>query len=254
VLAALRAAVGMDALNWSMSGAAPIAQEVLEFFFALGVPVCELWGMSEMLGGTINPPGRQKLGTVGVAVPGTELRIAEDGELLVRSPWLMSGYRSEPGKTAEAIDADGWLHTGDIAEIDDLGYVKIVDRKKELMINAGGKNMSPTNIENAIKGACPLIAQVIAIGDRRPYNVALITLEPDALDGRSVDDEEIVEAVRRGVEEGNARLARVEQIKRFKLLADEWLPGGDEITPTMKLKRKPITEKYAHEIEALYAG
>jgi len=254
VLGALRAAIGLDAADWTMSGAAPIAPEVLEFFLALGVPVCELWGMSEMLGGTINPPGRVKLGSVGVAVPGVQLRLADDGELLIKSPFMMSGYRNEPEKTREAIDEDGWLHTGDIAEIDDDGYVKIVDRKKELIINAGGKNMSPTNIENALKGACPLIAQAVAIGDRRPYNVALITLERDALNGRPPDDERVLEAVRRGVEEGNARLARVEQIKKYKVLADEWLPGGDEVTPTMKLKRKPIAEKYAAEIEELYAG
>ncbi|HEV3365248.1 MAG TPA: long-chain fatty acid--CoA ligase, partial [Acidimicrobiia bacterium] len=225
-------------------------------------------GMSELsCCATINPPDRIKIGTVGTALPGVELSIADDGELLCRGPLVMRGYRNDPEKTAEAIDADGWLHTGDVATIDDEGYVRIVDRKKELIINAAGKNMSPANIESQLKSASPLIGQVVAIGDRRPYNVALIVLDPDAcaayaaragLDDASAavlcEHEGIVAAVSAAVEEANAGLSRVEQIKTFRILPVDWLPGGDELTPTMKLKRKPIAEKYAAEIEALYAG
>ena len=253
VLDKLRAAVGLDQARWTMSGAAPIAPETLEFFLAMGLPVCELWGMSEMFGGTLNPPERVKLGTVGPALPGIEHRVASDGELLIKGQTVMRGYRNDPEKTAEAIDADGWLHTGDVVEIDDDGYVKIIDRKKDLIISAAGKNMSPANIENAVKGECALVGQVVAIGDRRPYNVALITLDPDALGDRSPDDEAVVAAVETGVQRANERLARVEQIKRYRILSDEWEAGGDELTPTMKLKRKPISEKYAEQIDALYA-
>jgi long-chain acyl-CoA synthetase len=194
------------------------------------------------------------------------VKIAEDGELLCRGEMVMRGYRSDPTQTAEAIDSDGWLHTGDIAEIDSEGYVKIVDRKKELIINAAGKNMSPANIEAQIKGSTALIGQAIAIGDRRPYNVALIVLDPDGasvwaaehglqdVSPAALCQEPSVKAeVARGVEEANSHLSRVEQIKRFAILPCDWLPGGDELTPTMKLKRKPIAEKYFAEIDALYA-
>ena len=159
----------------------PTPIDVLEFFHAIGLPICELWGMSELTAvGTCNPPERpeDRHGRA-AAARAWRSRIAEDGELLCRGPIMMRGYRSDPEQTAEAIDADGWLHTGDIAEIDSEGYVKIVDRKKELIINAAGKNMSPANIEAQIKGASPLIGQAVAIGDRRPYNVALIVLDPD---------------------------------------------------------------------------
>jgi long-subunit acyl-CoA synthetase (AMP-forming) len=168
----------------------------------------------------------------------------------------MRGYRGLPDKTAETIDADGWLHTGDIAQIDEDGYVKIVDRKKEIIINAAGKNMSPANIEAKLKAASPLIAQAVAIGDNRPYNVALIALDPESLAARgaSADDPAVAEEIAEAVEAANVRLSRVEQIKRYKLLSDEWVPGGEELTPTMKLKRRPIERKYEAEIEALYAG
>ena len=178
----------------------------------------------------------------------------------------MSGYRNQEEKTREALDDDGWLHTGDIAEVDDDGFVKIVDRKKELIINAAGKNMSPANIEAKVKTSSGLIGQAICIGDRRPYNVALITLDPDAAPGfakeHGIDDtspealaseQAVIDAVQEGIDRANEQLARVEQIKKFKVLPTEWEPGGDELTPTMKLKRKPIEEKYREEIEALYA-
>jgi long-subunit acyl-CoA synthetase (AMP-forming) len=236
-------------------GAAPTPREVLEFFAAIGIPICELWGMSELsCVATINPPEAIRIGTVGLPLPGVEVKLADDGELLCRGPIVMKGYRNKPAQTAEAIDGDGWLHTGDVAEIDADGYVRLVDRKKELIINAAGKNMSPANIEARIKSASPLIGQAVCIGDARPYNVALLTLDPDGAAGRKADDPEIVAEVAAAIERANAQLSRVEQIKKYKLLGDEWLPGGEELTPTMKLKRKPIAAKYAAEIEALYSA
>jgi long-chain acyl-CoA synthetase len=164
----------------------------------------------------------------------------------------MRGYRNQPDKTAETIDAEGWLQTGDVATMDDDGFVTIVDRKKELIINAAGKNMSPANIEAALKAAGPLIGQACVIGDRRPYNVALLTLDFES--GLDPRNPEVIERVQAEVDAANERLSRVEQIKRFALLEEEWLPGGDELTPTMKLKRKPIAAKHAARIEALYEG
>ena len=176
----LRHQLGLDEVVAVNVGAAPTPLEVLEFFHAIGIPIGELWGMSETCGtATINPPAQIKLGTVGPPVPGVEIKLAEDGEVLVKGAVTMAGYRNMPEKTAETIDSEGWLATGDIGELDEDGYLKIVDRKKELIINAAGKNMSPANIESHLKAASPLIGQAIAIGDRRPYNVALITLDPD---------------------------------------------------------------------------
>ncbi|MGH2743309.1 MAG: long-chain fatty acid--CoA ligase, partial [Thermoleophilaceae bacterium] len=205
--------------------------------------------------GTCNPPERIKIGTVGPVSPGVEIRLDDDGEVLIRGPVVTTGYRYQPDKTREAIDDEGWLHTGDVGEFDEDGYLKIVDRKKELIINAGGKNMSPANIEAKVKASSPLIGQAIAIGDAKPYNVALITLDPDVRPGfvEQHGEDAVEPEVRRGVEAANEQLARVEQIKKFKVLPDEWQPGGDELTPTMKLKRKPIHQKYAEEIEALYS-
>ncbi|HYF25888.1 MAG TPA: AMP-binding protein [Baekduia sp.] len=255
VKAGVRAKLGLDQVEWLISGAAPISSEVLQFFMDLGLPICELWGMSEIsCCGIVNPPDDIRIGTVGKALPGVELKLEEDGELCVRGSIVMKGYRNDPEKTAEAIDSDGWLHTGDIAEIDGDGYVRIVDRKKELIINAGGKNMSPANIEQRVKASSPIIGQAVAIGDRRPYNVALIVLDPDNAADLDPDDPGVIAQVQEGVEKANAQLSRVEQIKKFKILREDWMPGGDELTPTMKLKRKPIAEKYAKEIEELYAS
>jgi long-chain acyl-CoA synthetase len=265
--AAIRAKLGLDEADTLISGAAPIAPEVLEFFAALGLEICEGWGMTETTAiTTINPSEQIRIGTVGRALPGVEVVLADDGELLVRGPTIMRGYRKDPEKTAETIDAEGWLHTGDIGEIDADGYVKIVDRKKELIINAAGKNMSPANIENKLKAACPLIGIAVAIGDRRPYNTALIVLEPDACAAFAAahglsdaspaalaGEAGVQQKILAGIEHANTRLSRVEQIKRHEILPHDWEPGGDELTPTMKLKRKPIAEKYAAEIEALYA-
>jgi long-chain acyl-CoA synthetase len=268
VFSKIRARLGLDRAEWYMTGAAPSPLEMLEFFAAIGIPICEVWGMSETASvATLNPPDGIRLGTVGPPIPAVEIRLADDGEILARGETLMAGYRNQPERTAETIDADGWLHTGDIGEFDDAGFLKIIDRKKELIINAAGKNMSPANIEQQLKQGSPLIGQAIAIGDRRPYNVALIVLDPDASQafaqrhgladaspGAMAEEAGVLEEVRAGVERANSHLSRVEQIKRFKVLACDWPPAGDELTPTMKLKRKPIHEKYAAEIEALYGG
>jgi long-chain acyl-CoA synthetase len=255
VFSKIRETLGIDQVEWFVVGAAPTPPEVLEFFLAMGVEICELWGMSETTAvATINRGGAVRVGTVGPPIPGVEVKLAEDGEVMVRGPVVMKGYRNMPEKTAEALTEDGWLLSGDVGEFDEDGYLRIVDRKKELIINAAGKNMSPANIEAKLKAASPLIAQVVAIGDRRPYNVALIVLDHETLAARgaTADDSETIAEIERAVADGNERLARVEQIKRFHVLDGEWAPGGDELTPTLKLKRKPIGEKYAAEIEALY--
>jgi long-chain acyl-CoA synthetase len=267
VLSKLREKLGLDQVRWTISGAAPIPRETLAFFAGLGIPICEIWGMSELsCVATVSHPRDAKLGTVGKLLPGMEGKIADDGEFLVRGPLVMKGYRKEPQKTAETIDEDGWLHTGDILEVDEDGYYKVVDRKKELIINAAGKNMSPANIENTVKAACPLTGVMIVLGDARPYNTALIVLDadsagpcaaelglPDASPETLAADPRIIDRIAAGVADGNAKLSRVEQIKRFRVLPTFWEPGGEEITPTMKLKRKPIHQKYATEIEELYA-
>jgi long-subunit acyl-CoA synthetase (AMP-forming) len=264
----LREMLGLDQLLAVNVGAAPTPVEVLEFFHALGIELAELWGMSETCGvGTCNRPGEVKIGTVGPAHPGVELKIADDGELLVRGECVMTGYRNSPEKTSEALDAHGWLHTGDIGQIDPDGFLTIVDRKKELIINAAGKNMSPANIEARIKTASPLIGQAICIGDSRAYNTALIVLDADFapqwaaqqdIDATTFEDlahdRKIKAAVDAAIEEANQHLSRVEQIKRLTIVPGDWLPGGDELTPTMKLKRRPIAAKYAAAIEAMYAG
>ena len=264
----LRVQLGFDKVAAVNAGAAPTPVEVIEFFHAIGIRLAELWGMSETCGsGTCNPNSRIKIGTVGPPSPGIELKLGPDGEVLVRGQAIMAGYRNLPERTAEALDADGWLHTGDIGEIDEDGYLKIVDRKKELIINSAGKNMSPANIEAQIKTSSPLIGQACCIGDRRPYNVALVVLDADyapawagkqGIEETSLEalagDERVRAAVQEGIDAANAKLSRVEQIKKFAIVHGDWLPGGDELTPTMKLKRKPIDQKYAGEIEALYAG
>ena len=267
VLSKIRSAAGLDQVRIAICGAAPIAPEILRFMLGLGIQVTEVWGMSETSCiGTANPPGAIRIGTVGTAIPGVELKLAFDGELMVRGPTVMKGYRGDPAKTAEAIDPNGWLHTGDIATIDADGYVRIVDRKKDLIINAAGKNMSPANIETAILAASPLIAQVVAIGDRRPYVVALIVLDPDAAAAFAAHagatdtspaalatNPAIRAAVGAAVQTGNSTLSRAEQIKHFTILPAFWEPGGEEITPTMKLKRRPIAAKYAEVIDSMYA-
>ena len=268
VLSQLRAKLGFDQVRWAVSGAAPIPKETLAFFSSIGIPIAEVWGMSELsCVASVSHPREARLGTVGKLLPGLEAKIAEDGEYLVRGPLVMKGYRREPAKTAEAIDADGWLHTGDILDVDADGYLRIVDRKKELIINAAGKNMSPANIETTVMAACPMVGAMLAIGDGRPYNTALLVFDADSVGPYAAQHgiadasaealaahPEVIARIAAGVAEGNAKLSRVEQIKRFRVLPSLWEPGGDEITLTMKLKRRPIMAKYAAEIEELYAG
>jgi long-subunit acyl-CoA synthetase (AMP-forming) len=264
VFSKLRKRLGLDQVEACNVGAAPTAPEVIEFFHALGIPLSELWGMSETTGaGTCNPPERIKIGTIGPPAPGVEVKLAEDGEIMIKGPVVMKGYRNLPEKTAEAFTEDGFLLTGDIGEFDEDGYLRIVDRKKELIITAQGKNLSPANIEARLK-QIPLVSQAVAIGDARKYISALLTLDAEAakswaaahgIDADSAmltESEELVAEVQRGLDVANQDLARVEQVKRFVVLPADWEPGGDELTPTMKLKRKPIAEKYARQIETLY--
>jgi len=267
IFAGLRHALGLDQVEAINVGAAPTPVEVLEFFHAIGLPLAELWGKSETCGaGAVNPSARIKIGTVGPPAPGVQLKLDSDGEILVKSDVVMLGYRNLPEKTKEAFTDDGWLRTGDIGVFDEDGYLSVVDRKKELIISAAGKNMSPANIEAALKSASPLIGQACCIGDQRPYNTALIVLDADfapawagqqGIDERSLEalapDPRVREAVQEGVDRANETLAKPEQIKKFTIVPGDWLPSGDELTPTMKLKRKPIAEKYAAQIEAMYA-
>ncbi|HWJ51481.1 MAG TPA: AMP-dependent synthetase/ligase [Solirubrobacteraceae bacterium] len=268
IFAGLRSMLGLDQVEAINVGAAPTPVEVLEFFHAIGLPLAELWGMSETCGaGSVNPSAKIKIGTVGPPAPGVEIKLDTDGEVLVKSEVVMLGYRNLPEKTRETFTEDGWLRTGDIGSFDEDGYLTIVDRKKELIISAGGKNMSPANIEATIKTASPLIGQACCIGDMRPYNTALIVLDTDFAPAwaaqQGIEDtslealarNELVRAtVQEAVHAANEKLAKVEQIKKFTLVEGDWLPGADELTPTMKLKRKPIAEKYAAAIDGMYGG
>ena len=267
VLSPIRRRLGFDDVEWAVTGSAPTPREVMEFFHALGVRIGDVWGLSETsAAATANPRGAERIGTVGRALPGVELAIETDGEVLVRGPIVMSGYRNDPDRTAEVLDENGWFRTGDIGELDPDGYLRIVDRKKELIINAAGKNMSPANIEARVKSSSPLIGQCAAVGDGRPYNVALIALDIESAavfakaHGLGAGDAAVLAAepavraaVEQAVAQANEHLARVEQVKRFHIVEHEWQPGSDELTPTLKLKRRGISEKYALEIDALYS-
>ena len=266
VLAKIRMTLGLDAVQLGASGAAPIPPETHTFILGLGIPICEAYGLTETSAiVTINRPNNMRIGTVGQALSSTEIRLANDGELLVRGQQIMRGYRGEPEKTSEAIDSEGWFHTGDIATIDPDGFVTIIDRKKELIINSSGKNMSPTRIENTIAAACHLAGAVMAVGEQRPYITALVTLDQAELKLLAVKHDLtlastenlchhpiITTEMAAGIERANAKLSRAEQVKKYLILPRTWEPGGDEMTPTMKLKRRHITAKYASEIEDLY--
>ncbi len=266
VLTKVLEGLGMDEVTIAISTAAPIAPELLEFFQGIGLPLYELWGMSELTGpATMNVPGANKIGTVGLPFAGTDVKLAEDGELLAWGGNVTGGYFKMPEETAETFLSDGWLATGDIAEIDAEGYVKIVDRKKELIITAGGKNIAPTKLEALIKNH-PLIGQACVIGDRRKFLSALIVLDPDMAppwaekqgipfaDMATFSQRADVQAeVQRVVDEANQHVARVEQVKKVTVLPDEWTAESEELTPTLKLKRRVILEKYADAIEAMYA-
>jgi long-chain acyl-CoA synthetase len=252
--AKIRRRLGFGELVTALTGAAPCPPGLIDFFASLGIELREVYGLSETSGVvSLAPAGDVRAGTVGPPLRNAQVRTANDGELLVRGPLVMAGYRNQPAATAAAIDGDGWLHTGDIARITADGHLRIIDRKKELIINAAGKNMSPANIEARLTESSPLIAQACAIGNGRPYNVGLIVVDPTVA-ATYASDEALRAEVQAGVDSANARLARVEQIKRFAILTDEWLPDSAELTPTMKLKRRPIERKYAAAIDALYTA
>lgn len=265
IMELVRSQIGLDQCVMAITGAAPIPFEILKFFRSLGVPLSEVYGLSETSGPMTWTPFRVKVGTVGPAIPGVEITLAGDGEVLTRGGNVFRGYLNAPDKTAEVFDEDGWFHTGDIGALDEDGYLRIVDRKKELIITAGGKNISPANLEAALKSGA-LIGQACVVGDNKPYVAALLVLDPEVapqwakahgIESATLEElaqhPEVIAEVGREVEEANARFSQVEKIKRWTLLAEEWLPDSEELTPTMKLKRRGVHRKYAEEIDALYA-
>jgi len=250
-------------LRFGISGGAPLAREIAEFFHVLDIPILEGYGTTECTtASNVNMLGRFRFGTVGPAIPGIELRFADDGELLVRSSTVFAGYYKDPEATRAVLDEDGWLHTGDIASIDDDGFVTITDRKKDILVTAGGKNVAPQNIENDLK-ASKYVSQAVVLGDKKPYVAALITLdEPEmrkALGGSEARledlaaDDGVRQLVQGVVDDVNRDRSRFEQIKRFAILPRDFSAEEDEITPTLKLRRRVVQEHFADEIEALYA-
>jgi long-chain acyl-CoA synthetase len=263
--AGVRALVGLDAVEYAISGAAPIPAELISWYRAIGVPLSEIYGMSESTGPMTWEPTRVKAGTVGVAFPGTDCFLAEDGEVCIRGGNVFLGYLDDPEKTAEALDPDGTLHSGDIGQFDDDGYLRIVDRKKELIITAGGKNISPANLEAELK-MIPLVGQACAIGDQRPFVAALVVLDGEVAPAWAKDrgiefssladlavHPDVVAEVNRGLEAAMAGFNNAERVKKVTILSEEWLPDSEELTPTSKLKRRGIHARYAAEIAALYS-
>ncbi|NIH78827.1 long-chain acyl-CoA synthetase [Amycolatopsis viridis] len=267
VLAPVRTLLGFDRVHFCASGAAALPVEVLYFLAGLGVEIHEVWGLSETSGAvTSNSAKAFRAGSVGRALADTEIQVAPDGELLVRGPLVFMGYLQEDGSIASAVDADGWFHTGDIGTIDADGFVTITDRKKELIITSGGKNIAPTRIEGLLKEH-PLIGQAVAIGNDKPYVTALIVLDDEFLPAWAAqqgieggdpvvlaEHPAVREEIQRAVESANARLSRVEQIKKYQVLAKPWTPESGEVTPTLKLKRRVINDRYAADIAALYTA
>lgn len=265
-LTGLAAIIGMDRIAAAVVGGAPVDPELLEFFHAIGIPLGEAYGLTECGGGaTANPAGRVKCGTVGPPLAGMQLKLADDGEILIKGPGIMRGYRNHPAATRAAFTEEGWLRSGDIGTIDDDGYLRITDRKKELIINSAGKNMSPVAIEAALKHACPLIGQAVAVGDRKPYVVALIVPEHDVVktfaQDNAIDADDlaallrhpsVLAAVDDGVNAANRTLSRAERVKHYAVLENAWEPGSDELTPTAKLRRRSVLDKYRGTIERLY--
>ncbi|HEY3578363.1 MAG TPA: long-chain fatty acid--CoA ligase [Gaiellaceae bacterium] len=237
-------------LRVAVSGAAPLSPDVMEFFHALGVPVIEGYGLTETASSaTVNEPEDFRIGTVGRPVEGAEVRLADDGEILIRSDSVFAGYYKEPEATAAALTDDGWLRTGDVGELNDEGFLRITDRKKDLIITAGGKNIAPQNLENALKTS-RFVSQALVVGDRRPYVTALVTLDEAEVASSGRDPQELVQEL---VDDVNRDRARVEQIKRFVILPRDFSQDEGEVTPTLKLRRRVIHEHFTDEIEQLYA-
>jgi long-chain acyl-CoA synthetase len=265
VLGKIRHKIGLDEAEVVLSGAAPLSPEVAEFFFGLGVKIAEGYGLSECTApATINPTSHPRIGTVGPAIPGVELKLLDDGELLISGGNVSPGYLNDEAQTAEVFDKDGWLRSGDIATIESDGFVRIVDRKKELIVTAGGKNVTPSHLENLLKRH-PLISYACVVGDRKPYIAALLALDVDEAKGwaerngiefssleQLAVEPLLEEEIQTAVEEVNTKVSRPEGIKRFVVARNEWEPGGDELTPTLKLKRRAILDKYAEDIAHLY--
>lgn len=262
----VRELLGLDNVVSAVTGAAPLPADTLTWFRCIGVPLSEIYGMSESSGPMTWTATRVKAGSVGPAVPGCEVKLAEDGEIICRGGNVFAGYYKSPEKTAEALDEDGWLHSGDIGEVDDDGYFRIVDRKKELIITAGGKNISPANLEAALKGI-PLVGQACAIGDNRPFVSALVVLDPDVAPAWAASNgiefsslaelathPEVVAEIDRGLAEVMAQFNNAERVKKVRVLGEEWLPDSELLTPTSKLKRRGIHATYVDEIESLYGA
>jgi long-chain acyl-CoA synthetase len=266
LFALLRSKVGMDRCELAITSTAPCRPEVHEFWAALGMPLYEVWGMSELTGpATAVPPGNHKAPSVGIPLPGVEARLGEDGELLIRGGNVMVGYFRDPEKTADTIDKDGWVHSGDIATLGDDGHFRIVDRKKELIITSSGKNISPANLE-ALAKSSPIIGQAVAVGDSRNFISVLVVLDPQVAPvwakargiatmsaAELADEPLVIDEVRRALGVANSHLSRIEQFKRFTILPTEWSPESEELTPTLKLRRRVIEDKYRPQIEAMYA-
>jgi long-chain acyl-CoA synthetase len=268
VLTPMKAMLGLDRVEWAGSASAPMPLETAKFFAGLGFSIYDIYGMSETSGAvTACGPLAFRLGTVGRAQPGIEVRLAEDGEVLARGPVAIESYFENPEATAELLDDEGWVHTGDIGVFDEDGFLKIVDRKKELIITSQGKNISPSNIENFLKES-PLVGHALAYGEGKPYVVAILTLDPEVapiiagklgIEGADAEltalskNPAILGIVGQAVEKANERLSRPEQVKKFTLLPVEWTAESAELTPTLKLKRRVVHANYADEIDALYA-
>jgi long-chain acyl-CoA synthetase len=267
VLSKVRDQLGMDQVQIAITAAAPINPDLILFFQTLGIPLFELYGMSETTGpATTNLPGAFKLGSVGKALPGVEVRLGEDDELLMRGGVISDGYYKLPVDTTETFDAEGWLHSGDLARIDDEGFVWIVGRKKEIIITAGGKNVAPAKLET-ILGNHPLISKACMVGDGRKFLAMIIALDHEEApawaeaNGLVYQDlatfsrlPEVGSEVERAIDEANQSVSPVEQVKKWIIVPDEWTPDSGEVTPSLNLKRKIVLEKYADEIEGLYTG
>jgi long-chain acyl-CoA synthetase len=263
----LRSKIGLERSDLNVTSTAPCRPELHEFWAAIGMPLYEVWGMSELTGpATAVPVDGWQAPSIGTAIPGVEVKLGEDGEILVRGGNVMVGYYKEPAKTSDIIDEEGWVHSGDIGELGPNGQFKIIDRKKELIITSSGKNISPANLESLAKSS-PIIGQAVAVGDSRQFISVLVVLDPQVapawakargIEAASmadlVDHPAVVDEIRRALSVANTHLSRIEQFKRFTILPTEWSPESEELTPTLKLKRRVINSKYSPQIEAMYAN